>query len=418
MFKTVLNSWSLFFGLSFIMMANGLQGTLLGINAVEYDFNVIATGLIFTGYFVGYLVGSMSMPSFISSVGHIRVFAAFASLASIAILLHWLFINPYSWAIIRLITGFSMAGIYVVCESWLNDRADNNTRGRLLSFYFLILFISQGIGFFLINISPTLDAHLYVLASVLISLGLVPILMTKKPAPDFNLPKRTSLKDVYLKSPLAFIGGLTMGIIFGALFGLLAVFAAKINLTILEISILVCANNFAGGLSQYPIGWLSDRMDRRHLISYLSIASLVTVILAFTLGQFSFWLLVIFISLHAAVAFPIYSISIAHMNDFMEKEEMVSASSTISVINGIGASCGPILASLFMSVFGPYGFIIFLIIIYGSLIPFCLYRVKLDRTRDFVEENRPTILVPRTASVMGVQMATEESIMRSEEDET
>ena len=330
MFRTVLNSWSLFFGLSFIMMANGLQGTLLGINAVEYDFNVIATGLIFTGYFVGYLVGSMSMPSFISSVGHIRVFAAFASLASIAILLHWLFINPYAWAIIRLITGFSMAGIYVVCESWLNDRADNDTRGRLLSFYFLILFISQGMGFFLINISPTLDAHLYVLASVLISLGLVPILMTKKPAPDFNLPKRTSLKDVYLKSPLAFIGGLTMGIIFGALFGLLAVFAAKINLTILEISILVCANNFAGGLSQYPIGWLSDRMDRRHLISYLSIASLITVILAFTLGQFSFWLLVIFISLHAAVAFPIYSISIAHMNDFMEKEEMVSASSTIS----------------------------------------------------------------------------------------
>lgn len=418
MFRTVLNSWSLFFGLSFIMMANGLQGTLLGINAVQYDFNVIATGLIFTGYFVGYLVGSMSMPSFISSVGHIRVFAAFASLASIAILLHWLFINPYAWAIIRLITGFSMAGIYVVCESWLNDRADNDTRGRLLSFYFLILFISQGMGFFLINISPTLDAHLYVLASVLISLGLVPILMTKKPAPDFNLPKRTSLKDVYLKSPLAFIGGLTMGIIFGALFGLLAVFAAKINLTILEISILVCANNFAGGLSQYPIGWLSDRMDRRHLISYLSIASLITVILAFTLGQFSFWLLVIFISLHAAVAFPIYSISIAHMNDFMEKEEMVSASSTISVISGIGASCGPLLASLFMSGFGPYGFIIFLIVIYGSLIPFCLYRVKLDRTRDFVEENRPTILVPRTASIMGVQMATEESIMRSEEDET
>ena len=166
MFKTVLNSWSLFFGLSFIMMANGLQGTLIGINAVEYDFNIIATGLIFTGYFLGYLTGSMSMPNFISSVGHIRVFAAFASLASIAILLHWLFVNPFAWAIIRLITGFSMAGIYVVCESWLNDRADNDTRGRLLSFYFLILFISQGIGFFLINVSPTLDAHLYVLASI------------------------------------------------------------------------------------------------------------------------------------------------------------------------------------------------------------------------------------------------------------
>ena len=207
----------------------------------------------------------------------------------------------------------------------------------------------------------------------------------KKGINSFHVfPKRTSLKDVYLKSPLAFIGGLTMGIIFGALFGLLAVFAAKINLTILEISILVCANNFAGGLSQYPIGWLSDRMDRRHLISYLSIASLITVILAFTLGQFSFWLLVIFISLHAAVAFPIYSISIAHMNDFMEKEEMVSASSTISVINGIGASCGPLLASLFMSGFGPYGFIIFLIVRRKSHILF-RYMVKI-RNAHFIND--------------------------------
>ena len=418
MFKTVLNSWSLFFGLSFIMMANGLQGTLLGVNAVEYEFNVIATGLIFTGYFVGYLVGSMMMPNLINGVGHIRIFAAFASLASLAILLHWLFINPYAWAIIRLITGFSMAGIYVVCESWLNDRADNNTRGQLLSFYFFILYLSQGIGFFLINMSPTLDAHLYILASVLISLGLVPILMTRKPAPDFSVPKRISLKKVYEKSPLAFIGGLIMGTIFGTMFGLLSVFAAKINLTIFEISILISANNLAGALSQYPVGWISDRIDRRHLITYLSIGSLISVLLVFSLGHLSFWLLVTFVSLHAAIAFPIYSISIAHMNDFMEKEEMVSASGTITVINGIGASCGPLLASFFMYLFGPYGFIIFLIVIYTVLIPFCLYRVKLGREREFVDENRPTIIVPRTASVMGVQMATDESIMRSEEDDT
>ena len=417
MFKTVLNSWYLFFGLSFIMMANGLQGTLIGINAVEYDFNIIATGLIFTGYFLGYLTGSMSMPNFISSVGHIRVFAAFASLASIAILLHWLFVNPFAWAIIRLITGFSMAGIYVVCESWLNDRADNETRGRLLSFYFLIMFISQGVGFLLINVSPTLDAHLYVLASVLISIGLVPILMTKKPAPDFNLPKRTSLKDVYQKSPLAFISSFSMGIIFGAC-GLLAVFSAQINLTIFEISILVCANNLAGGLSQYPFGWLSDRIDRRHLITYLYVASLIAVILIFVLGQFSFWLLVTFFSLHAALAYPIYTVSIAHMNDFMEKEEMVSASATISVINGIGASFGPLLASVFMFVMGSYGFIIFFIIFYAALIPFCLYRVKLGRNIKFIDENRPTIIVQRTVSAMGVQMATEESIMRSEKDDS
>ena len=242
--------------------------------------------------------------------------------------------------------------------------------------------------------------------------------MTKKPAPDFNLPKRTSLKDVYQKSPLAFISGLSMGIIFGATFGLLAVFAAKINLTIFEISILVCANNLAGGLSQYPFGWLSDRMDRRHLITYLYIASLIAVILIFVLGQFSFWLLVTFVSLHAALAFPIYTISIAHMNDFMEKEEMVSASATISVINGIGASFGPLLASILMFAIGPYGFVIFFIIVYATLIPFCLYRVKLGRDIEFVDENRPTILVPRTVSAMGVQMATEESIMRSEEDDS
>ena len=170
MFGTILNSWALFSGFGLIMIAHTLQGTLLNINSVFFNFSDFEIGYVFTGYFIGFLFSSIQCPKLIKNVGHIRVFAAFASLGSIAILLHWIFVDPVLWLIFRMITGFSYAAIYIVCESWLNDRADNQTRGQLIGFYMIVLYISTSIGVMLINIGTTTEAHLYILSSLLITL--------------------------------------------------------------------------------------------------------------------------------------------------------------------------------------------------------------------------------------------------------
>ena len=171
MFGTILNSWALFSGFGLIMLAHALQGTLLNINAVFYNFSDFEIGYVFTGYFVGFLFSSIQCPKLIKNVGHIRVFAAFASLGSIAILLHWVIVNPIAWLIFRIITGFSFAAIYIVCESWLNDRADNQTRGQLIGFYMIVLYFSMCAGVMLVNLKATTEAHLYILTSLLISVS-------------------------------------------------------------------------------------------------------------------------------------------------------------------------------------------------------------------------------------------------------
>ena len=170
-----------------------------------------------------------------------------------------------------MVTGFSFAAIYIVCESWLNDRADNKSRGQLIGFYMIVLYFSNSAGFMLINLRSTTEAHLYILTSFLISLALVPILLTKKPAPDFNTPKFLSLKELYYKSPMAFVGSFSIGTIYSGMFGLLAVFGAKIDLTVFQISILSFVSVFVGAIFQYPIGKISDKYDRRSILLVLNL---------------------------------------------------------------------------------------------------------------------------------------------------
>ena len=417
MFGTILNSWALFSGFGLIMIAHTLQGTLLNINSVFFNFSDFEIGYVFTGYFIGFLFSSIQCPKLIKNVGHIRVFAAFASLGSIAILLHWIFVDPVLWLIFRMITGFSYAAIYIVCESWLNDRADNQTRGQLIGFYMIVLYISTSIGVMLINIGTTTEAHLYILSSLLISLALVPILLTKKPAPEFTTPKFLSLKDLYNKSPMAFVGSFSIGMVYSALFGLIAVFGAKIGFSIFQISILVFVNMFIGAIFQYPIGKISDRYDRRTILFVLNLIAIGSLILAFIFGSFSFFVLLVFIGIHSAVSLPYYAVVISHMNDFLEKDEIVSASSTLTLVNALGMVAGPMLASGFMAYFGPYGLFIYMIVVYSIVAPYNYFRIRVGRTSDIYEENTPSMIVPRNTSSIGMQLATEQIINKIEEEE-
>ena len=417
MFGTIVSSWALFTGFGLIMLAHALQGTLLNVNAVFFNFSDFEIGYVFSGYFIGYLFSSIQCPKLIKNVGHIRVFAAFASLGSIAILLHWIVINPIAWLIFRMITGFSFAAIYIVCESWLNDRADNKSRGQLIGFYMIVLYFSTSAGGMLVNLRATTDAHLFILTSLLISLALVPILLTKKPAPDFSTPRFLSLKELYLKSPMAFVGSFSIGMVYSALFGLMGVFGAKIGLSIFQISILIFVNMFVGAIFQYPVGKISDKYDRRSILLSLNLIAIASLVFIYLLGSLSFNLLLVFIGIHSAVSLPYYAVVISHMNDFLEKDEIVSGSSTLTLVNALGMVMGPMLASGFMAYFGAYGYFLYMIVIYCLVAPYNFFRIRVGRTSNIYEENTPSMIVPRTASPVGMQLASDQIITKIEDDE-
>ena len=253
--------------------------------SVQEDFSLTATGFMMSGYFVGYFIGAATIPNIISRVGHIRVFAAFASLASLVILVHSILIHPFIWFLLRVLTGISMVCIYTVAESWLNDRSSNKNRGSVLSIYMVVLYGSMGVGMFLLNFSSPKNFQPFILVSVITSAALIPILLTKKKAPTFKRIQAMSLMDLYQASPFGMVSSLFYGTIQSALFTLLAVYATSMNFSILEISIVTFLLAISGSVAQFPIGKFSDIYDRRKVIVYSTFGASIFAIVAIIVSR-------------------------------------------------------------------------------------------------------------------------------------
>ena len=402
MFTVFQKTWALFFGFALISLGHGLQGTLIGVRSVLEGFSFLSAGLIIAGYYVGYLTGALTIPIFLQRVGHIRVFAALASLASIAILLHSVFVHPYSWMFIRILTGVSLSGIYVIMESWLNEKSTNQTRGQLLSVYMIITFVFVGAGQFLLNLGDPAKVDLFILVSILLSFALLPILLSSTEQPNSESPKYFSLKEFYLVSPLGFVGALATGLSHSAVFGYGAIYASSINLTIFEVSLYMTIITSAGALSQWPIGYISDRIDRRVILVGVSfIASGLSLFFIFA-NFMPLPLFLLITGLFSIACLPMYSLAVAHTNDFLQPNEIVSASATFGILIGIGSIIGPLVVSSFMEILGPVGFYIYLFIIHGLLGLFGLYRMtQRTKPRDLESQYNP---LPRNISPAGMEM--------------
>ncbi|PPR50606.1 MAG: putative MFS-type transporter YcaD [Alphaproteobacteria bacterium MarineAlpha5_Bin5] len=402
MLTVLRNTWALFFGFALICLAHGLQGSLIGVRSVLEGFTYISTGLIVAGYYVGFLLGSIIIPIFLKRVGHIRVFAALASLASIAILLHSVFLDPYSWFLIRIMTGISLSGIFIIMESWLNDKSTNQTRGQLLSIYMIVTFVFLGLGQLLLNLSNPAKVDLFILVSVLLSFALLPILLSTTEQPDITNPKSFSITDFYAVSPLGFIGALFTGLSHSAVFGYGAVYATARGLSVFEVSIFMIVITSFGALSQWPIGYVSDKIDRRIiLIAVTFIAAGLSVLIAIS-SYISLILFFILAAIFSSMCLPIYSLVVAHTNDFLNPDEIVSASSTITKLLGVGSILGPIIVSSTMVVFGSNGFFIYLFIIHGSLGLFGIYRMaKRPKPTDLESQYVP---LPRNITPAGMEL--------------
>ncbi len=398
-------------GMGAIMLAYGYQNALLGVRAVIEDFSLASTGFMMSGYFVGYFIGARTIPSVISGVGHIRVFAAFASVASLAILVHSIFINPLTWFVLRVITGYSMVSIYTIAESWLNDRSSNKNRGKVLSIYMIILYGSMGLGMFMLNFSSPEKFQPFILISVLMSAALLPILLTKRKPPQFKKIQSMSLKDLYVSSPLGMVSAVLYGIIQSALFTLLAVYAAAMNFSIFDISLVTFLMAISGAISQYPVGYISDKLDRRKVIIYstfgaaifafLAIFSVGTMYLPQGLGSSKLWFY-IFLVLFSVCSLPMFSLILAHTNDFITRDKFVAAGAGLQFAFGLGAISGPFLCSLLMDLVGNNGFFVFLIFFHCAIGFYGIHRMKVRPSED--NPDSQFVAVPTTITPVGLEL--------------
>lgn len=383
-----------------IMIGNGLQSTLLGVRADIENFSVQSTGAIMSMYFVGYLLGSHYAPRLIRNVGHIRVFAALASIASTTVLFHGLFPNEWVWGAVRFLTGVSYAGLYIVIESWLNDAVDNKGRGKMMAVYLIVMYVAMALGQYLLIVADPGQMELFVLTSVLVSIALIPISLSSRPAPHFGDTEKVSVRILWEKSHLGVYGVFASGIAGACLFSIGPIYAMQAGLGLAQVSTFIASAIVGGVLLQFPIGWASDKFDRRKvLIGAAAMAGLFCVLAVF-LASLNIYALYLAMFLLGGTALTIYGLSTSHTNDHLQPEQIVAASATMILINGIGSIIGPLASSSLMN-FSPSMFFLFMGATYGSIAIYGLYRasirppVPLDLQGGFVP-----VMTPSTGMVM------------------
>jgi MFS family permease len=344
-----MSAWALLLGMAFIMLGNGLQGTLLGLRATLEGFPTTVTGFVMTGYFVGFLLGSTIAPKIVAKVGHIRVFAALASLASVSALVHAILVDPYSWGAMRVVTGFAYAGLYVVAESWLNDRATNKNRGQILSIY--------------------------------------------------DAPSPVGLRQLYTISPLGVAGGLANGLSNGVIFGMGAVYANARGMSNAEISLFMGLVLLGGMLLQWPVGRISDLLDRRKVIIGVTALAAFLALIAGSFPDMPLWSLLVLTFLLGGMSLPMYSLCGSHLNDFLEPKQMVAASSAYVLVSGLGAILGPTSASLAMHLAGPEGFFLLLGLVNCFIALFALWRMTRRASMSLEDQGTFVSMPPRGSPV-------------------
>ncbi|MGR1580632.1 MFS transporter [Thalassobius sp. S69A] len=415
MFQVVSSAWALFLGMMLLMVGNGLQGTLLGVRGELEGFSTTEMSIVMSAYFVGFLGGSWLAPEMIRRVGHVRVFAALGSLISAVMILFPVLTDPWLWSIGRVILGFCYSGVYVVAESWLNNSATNETRGQTLSAYMITMMFgivgAQG----LLLVGDPSGFVLFVIPSVLVSISFAPILLSVNPTPVVDTTSPMSLRELIVVSPLGAVGMVLLGGVYAAQYGMAAVYGAQVGLSLPEISIFVASFYIGATLTQYPLGWLSDRMDRRLLILLISAVGGLGALVGLTLGgQFPLLLLAAFCI--GGTANPLYSLLIAYTNDFLEPKDMASASGGLVFINGVGAVAGPLILGWVMGVFGAPGFFLFIALLLLALVGYAGYRMT-QRPTPGHDDSLQYAPVSPAASPLVVEIAQEFALDAQEDAE-
>lgn len=414
MLQVASSSWALLLGMFMLMVGNGMQGTLLGVRGEIEGFGTLSMSVIMSAYFLGFLAGSRMAPEMIRRVGHVRVFAALGSGVSAALILYPAVTEPWAWIGLRVLIGLCFSGVYVTAESWLNNAATNETRGKALSIYMIVQMGGIVVAQYLLLVADASGFILFVIPSVLVSFSFAPILLSVSPTPSFEMTKRMPVVELARTSPLVSIGMVLLGGVYAAQFGMAAVFGAREGLSTAQISVFISTIYTSAMLAQFPIGWLSDWLDRRLLIIGLSAIGALGAMAAFLMPM-SFTMLLISAALLGGTCNPLYSLLIAYANDYLEREDMAAASSGFIFINGLGAILGPLMVGWMMDLIGPHGFWAYIAVMMLALAGYGAYR---SSRRPAPSSAGDYVPVTAAATGVAVDMAQEYYIEAEEDEET
>lgn len=380
--SSALKIYALFIGSALLMFGGGLQGLLLSVRGAEESFPLFALGLIGTGWSVGFVTGSITVPMLVKRVGHIRAFSIMAAIGTVTILLNLLWIDAIGWIVLRAFSGFCFAGAAMIVESWLNEVADNRSRGTIFSIYVTINMAASTIGQLAISVSGTAGYIPFVIGAISFICAVLPTAMTSTPQPRPIASAKLDVWLLYKTSPLAVIAAFACGMANGTFGTLAPVFGYARGLEPSHIVYMFVTTSVLGAIAQIPFGRLSDRMDRRIIIIALSSIAAVVGLLMVLSNPTEGILLYVLFGLYGFAANPLYAIAVAHANDFAKEGEFGRVAGGMLLILGTGLAVGPLLASWVMGVFSPVGLFIVTASFHGALAVTAFLRMRIRPVRD------------------------------------
>ncbi|MCL5049804.1 MAG: MFS transporter [Firmicutes bacterium] len=389
---------SLLSTMTLIGLCVGMTSTLLSLRATIEGFSTMTTGIIMSAYFIGFLFGTTRAPKDIHRVGFIRAFGGLAALASAAVLIQSMWIDPVVWFLTRFVSGFAISAMFVIAESWLNTMADNKNRGAMLSVYLVLIYAGLIVGQLILGFADPATFVPFVIIALLINLSLIPILATISAEPNGSSPRKVPIRFLLTQAPLGIAAAFTIQACYAMFYGIGPVYATYIGLSVPQVTIFMASFIFGGLVLQTPIGLLSDRIDRRLVLAGVTAVGTLTALVLSQLSGDTPLLIFIFMALLGGCLLPVYSLAMAHTNDYLSTDQMLGATGSIIKVGGVGAIIGaPSVAALMQ--FGAVDF--FFILMAALTAAICFYAVyRTTRRAKAVDQGHTsfTTLAPATTS--------------------
>ncbi len=361
------------------LVGNGLMGTLIPVRGDLAGFGNLAIGAIGSAYYAGFVLGCLSAPSLLVRVGHIRTFAVSAAVAAVTVLLQAMVVNAFAWGAARLLFGLAAAGIYTVIESWLNDRASNETRGRILSAYLTVNFGGLVVGQWLYTLAPPTSFILFNLSAIFYALCLLPVGLTRLPQPQAIVVPELRPMLLFRIAPVGAVGCIVVGLVNGAIWALAPVYAHDHGLRNVLLATFMSVFTAAGALMQVPVGRISDLVDRRYVIAVMSLLGAASGLVLALFGGRDSLLTILLFGFYGAATLPIYGLSVAHTNDRIPRENFVATSATLLLLNALASVVGPLVVALISTWTSLTALFVFAAISHLAHSGFTLWRIRIVR---------------------------------------
>ncbi|MCC2636812.1 MAG: transporter [Moraxellaceae bacterium] len=402
--KTLVRVVALFASMALLIAGNGLLSTLLSVRLELEAFSTASIAIVLSIYSLGFIAGSLWLDRVIHRVGHIRSFAAFAALYSACILAFPLHVSVPGWIVLRVLTGFCIAGLTLVMESWLNGRATVENRGRLLATYMVVFFLAAALGQLLLRWGNPAELPLFSLAGILVALAVIPLALTRESAPEILPAPRLPLRELARQAPLGVAAAFTAGIVTSAFSGAGPIYAVRIGLPPETIAFFMAGPIVASMLIQPPVGWLSDRLPRKSVLSVTALVALAAALAIPLAGTLGYAPLAVTIALHVALASVLYPMSLAITHDALDAHHVIPANATLLLALGLGTVIGPLAAPVAMAVLGPSGLFLFIGGVLGLLVVVLMAMQRRQPTVPVAAQVHGVVLLPPGASPQATEL--------------